>query len=128
MSNRVRYLRIKWLRHRLLFLVIAVSLTPCIATAGIVGFVIAQSPLDAASQLGDKNLAYWFISLAAVAIASCTWFLRLLITQLENQRTANSTLNAQLIDWMQKDHSDMRVIIGRTNEMLDRVMRRLEPE
>lgn len=73
-------------------------------------------------DLSSRSMAYWFLALAAIAIASWTWIVKWLISQLDSQRSANSETTAKLIAYMEKDHADMRAIMGRTNEVLDRVL------
>ena len=84
-----------------------VTLLPAVAFgSGAAAYTIAQTPVPggaAVDFLADKSLTYWFLTLAAIAIASWTWILKWLIGQLESQRTAHSATQDKLLDYMGKD-------------------------
>jgi fructose-specific phosphotransferase system IIC component len=75
----------------------------------------------AVEALADKSMAYWFLALAGLAIGSWTWIVKWLIKQLEDQRAAHANTQNQLINFMEKDHADMRLIMGRNIELIDRL-------
>lgn len=109
--------------------VVAVTLLPSIAigSAAIATNVLAQIPgKEIVDDLATRNLAYWFVALAVVSIASWTWIVRWLLGQLEGQRAAYIETNKLLISYMERDHSDMRAVLGRTSEVLERALARLE--
>lgn len=109
--------------------VVAVTLLPSIAVGSMVlaSNVIAQIPAkEIVDDLANRNLAYWFVTLAVVSIGSWTWIVRWLLGQLEGQRSSNVETNKLLIGYMERDHSDMRAVLTRTTDVLERALARLE--
>lgn len=104
---------------------IALVLLPVGATAStLFAFeILAQIPsgvLETANQLQDKSIAYWFLVLAGIAIASWTYIFKWMISQLESQRTAHTAATDKLVDYMTKDHTSLTQILDKTIDALDR--------
>lgn len=111
--------------------IIAVILLPSVAIGAmaLAANVGQLGPLPARELIDDlstRNLAYWFITLAVVSIGSWTWIVRWLLGQLESQRASNIETNKMLIGYMERDHADMRTVLGRTTEVLERALHRIE--
>lgn len=123
MANIFLTIMLKYLSRRVLIFLVFASILPGIAfAAGAISFHIAQiQAIEAAEQLGGKNLAYWFLALAGIAIASWTWILKWLLEQLESQRAANGATTDRLIGFMEKDHAEMRLLLGKTTEIMERL-------
>lgn len=107
------------------------------AAVGVTGMTNTPNPMIPEQQVVDylaqKNISYWFISLAVVAITSWSFIVRWLLKQLELQRTASSDTQKQLIDYMQKDHTAMVQVVTevsgtqkKTVEVLERVLDKLK--
>jgi hypothetical protein len=112
-----------------------VVLLPAAAFAsGSVAFsMLAQTPIplpipggQVVDHLADKSIAYWFLALAAIAIASWTWILKWMIAQLEGQRTANSEATTRLITYMERDHGQMIAAMTTTAETNKKVVEVME--
>lgn len=112
------------------------TILPSIAVgATFSGYVILAADPAAAmipysgeiDYIAHQNLAYWFIALAAIAITSWTWIFRWLIHQLEAQRNSNAATTAQLMAYMEKDHTAMREMLTRNAAVMQRVLSRLPP-
>lgn len=97
------------------------------AAVVLLGLTDAVPYAGAVEDLSSRSMAYWFLALAAIAIASWTWIVKWLISQLDSQRAANTATTEKLISYMEKDHADMREIMGRTTEVLDRVLQQKVP-
>ena len=115
------------MKLRLAFAIVLSAVLPCTACAsGIAGWQILAAeviPYSGAVQaLAGKDIGYWFLALAAISIGTWTWIVKWLIAQLDKQRDAHAATTTKLIDFMEKDHSDMRSILGRTNELLDQAL------
>lgn len=69
-------------------------------------------------RLSSKNISYWFITLAAIAIGSWSFMGRLLLKQLSEQRDANAALTESLIAFLKGDRMEtQRVVTECTNVM-----------
>jgi len=118
--------------------IIALVLLSGISTTRTVAafpLLMAESPLsgalpggDVASQLADKSLAYWFITLAVFSIGSWTYIVKWLISQLESQRQANAAAaaetaaaTAKLIEYMSRDHAAVATLTANTLDVLRQV-------
>ncbi len=120
---RALLLRYKFYRVRLIIVILLVVMLPAVAFAsGIASYqILAQIPgKQIVDELATKNIAYWFLSLAVAAIASWTWLFSWMIKQLDKQRTANSDITSKLIGYMEKDHTDTKVITTQAISMLDK--------
>jgi len=69
---------------------------------------------DAVEKLAGQNVAYWFLALAAITIASWTWVVKWIISQLDQQRKVNAEITQRLIAYMEKDHTDMKAVMQET--------------
>lgn len=107
--------------------IMAVVLLPAVSAASIMATVpifegIAQIPSsEIAATLADKSMAYWFVTLAVVAIGSWTWIFKWLIAQLDSQRKANSEAQQQTIAYMSQDHAAVAALTANTIDVLRQV-------
>lgn len=69
--------------------------------------------------LAGKNIAYWFLTLAAISILSWTWIVKWLIKQLEAQRDSNAKLVASLLETKEKENQELRNLLSRTVNALE---------
>ncbi len=114
--------------------IVLVALLPGVAAASILTALLAQIPgADMVEQLATRNVSYWFISLAVVAITSWSFIVKWLLKQLELQRAANQDTTTKLIGYMERDHSamvkalsDVSAVQERTVLALERVIARLD--
>lgn len=119
-------------RRRIMLAIIMVALLPAVAFgSGAAAYhqCIAQAPVPGGAVvdfLGDKSLTYWFLTLAAIAIASWTWILKWLIGQLESQRTAHSLTQDKLLDYMGKDRVQILQSINDNAETTKKLVSVLE--
>lgn len=108
-------------------IVAAIVLPPLALGAAGAAVTVAQLPgKEIVDDLANRSLAYWFVALAVVSIGSWTWIVRWLLAQLESQRAANLDSNKLLIAYMERDHADLRTVLARTTDVLERVLHRLE--
>ncbi len=123
-------LRYKFQRAMLITAIMAVVLIPGIVVAsGLTGIrMLAQIPgvETAADQLGSKNLAYWFLTLAAVAIGSWTWIVKWLIRQLESQRKSNTEQTSQMFEYMKTERAQMLVLMDRFAKVMEVAVQKLD--
>lgn len=110
--------------------VMAMSLLPSVAVAGI---ILAQAPgtplgtpFEVADRLADKNMSYWFICLAVVAIGSWSFIAKWLINQLEGQRKTNAELVDRLVNYMSADHARTIVVAETVTTTLARLVEKLD--
>lgn len=108
------------------------ALLPCAAigstAAAVAALTHAGLPYsDQVEFLADKNIAYWFLALAGVSIASWTWIVKWLISQLESQRVANTASTTELIAYMRTDHGQMRDVLASVRDLLEQVKDQLKP-
>lgn len=82
--------------------------------------------------LADKNLGYWFIALAGIAITSWTFVGKWLLKQLEQQRVANQDTTSKLINYMDTGHTAMisaltegTIVQRQTTSVLEKVLEKL---
>ncbi len=94
-------------------------LLPCVCGGSVmVALTELIEPLSAAQSLGDKNLAYWLLTLAGIAIASWTWIFKWLINQLELQRKAHAEAVSKLIEFMTQDHTATTAMLSSSQAAL----------
>ncbi len=94
---------------------------------GAVGVATGAIPFGPeVDYLADKNIAYWFLALAAIAIASWSFIVRWLLNQLESQRMVNADVTNKLIAYMEGDHAKMIVVTEKVLLVMDKVLDRLE--
>jgi len=125
-------MRIKWLIFRYKFrkaLLVAAVLalvflpTLAIGSCAYAGVMLAQTTQvqNLVSELSTKSVAYWFVALAAVTITSWTWIVKWLINQLDSKRKTNAELTATLLESMKNDHSETKVLLAVTKEVLSKL-------
>ena len=111
------------LRLTLAILLVAVLPSVAIGAVGVAsGAILFQPEVE---YLAGKSMAYWFLALAAVAIASWSFIVRWLLNQLESQRTVNADVTNKLIAYMEGDHAKMIVVTEKVLLVMDRVLERL---
>lgn len=102
-------------RQIVLFLVVLLVVLPPVGAGAALAAVhiLAEVPgvppavSGVADQIGDKSLAYWFVTLAGVAIGSWTWILKWLINQLAEHRKAATDTTDKLIGYLKTDRDEM---------------------
>lgn len=99
---------------RILSAFVLLVLLPPTAVLGLVTMAVAGEVSNigmphqgAVEMLAGKSITYWFISLAAIAITSWTWIFKWMVSQLEKQRDAHQSTTNKLLDYMEKDHTEM---------------------
>ncbi len=114
------------MKLRLTIALLLVALLPSIAL-GAVGVATGAIPFQPeVDYLAEKNVAYWFLALAAVSIASWSFIVRWLLNQLESQRAVNSDVTTKLIAYMEGDHAKMIVVTEKVLLVMDKVLERLD--
>ena len=114
------------MKLRLTIAILLVALLPSIALGAVgvaTGAIPFQSEVD---YLAEKNVAYWFLALAAISIASWSFIVRWLLNQLESQRAVNSDVTTKLIAYMEGDHAKMLVVTEKVLLVMDKVLARLD--
>jgi hypothetical protein len=117
---------------KLLFGCISLVLLPVIAVASAAAAVSATVShdmiplLQTAEAIADKSMAYWFISLAVVSIASWTWVFKWLIQLLGEQRTAHADATKQLVGHLITDHVMMVQVVTKSTEALEQLSKKLK--
>lgn len=105
--------------------IMAVLMCPGIAASSVVAAhgMLADAaliPYGAEVEfLAGKNIAYWFLTLAGVSIASWTWIVKWLIKQLEAQRDSNAQLVQTLLTAKEKENQELRELLTRTVTALE---------
>ena len=114
------------MKLRLTIAILLVALLPSIAL-GAVGVATGAIPFQSEVEyLAEKNVAYWFLALAAISIASWSFIVRWLLNQLESQRAVNSDVTTKLIAYMEGDHAKMIVVTEKVLLVMDKVLARLD--
>ncbi|MEQ1862010.1 MAG: hypothetical protein ABMA13_18990 [Chthoniobacteraceae bacterium] len=114
------------MKLRLTLAILLVAVLPSIAL-GAVGVATGAIPFEPAVEyLANKNIAYWFLALAAIAIASWSFIVRWLLNQLESQRNVNADVTNKLIAYMEGDHAKMIVVTEKVLLVMDKVLERLD--
>src|SRR5690349_4746068 len=95
--------------YRTIFALLALVLLPAIAAGSTIQAIADATlpPQAVADHLADKNMAYWFVTLAVVSIGSWTWVFKWVLGQLDSQRVLNAEVQKQLIEYMRNDHAQM---------------------
>ena len=114
------------MKIRLTLAILLVAVLPSVAL-GAVGVASGAIPFQPeVDYLANKNIAYWFLALAAIAIASWSFIVRWLLNQLESQRTVNADVTNKLIAYMEGDHAKMIVVTEKVLLVMDKVLERLD--
>lgn len=114
------------MKLRLTLALLLTALLPSVAL-GAVGIATGAIPFESEVEyLANKNIAYWFLTLAAIAIASWSFIVRWLLNQLESQRAVNSDVTTKLIAYMEGDHAKTLVVTEKVLLVMDKVLERLE--
>jgi hypothetical protein len=114
------------MKFRLTLAILLVALLPSFAL-GAVGVASGAIPFQPdVEYLANKNIAYWFLALAAISIASWSFIVRWLLNQLESQRNVNADVTNKLIAYMEGDHAKMIVVTEKVLLVMDKVLDRLE--
>src|SRR5438093_3071810 len=114
------------MKIRLTLAILLVAVLPSIAL-GAVGVATGAIPFQPeVDYLANKNIAYWFLALAAIAIASWSFIVRWLLNQLESQRMVNADVTNKLIAYMEGDHAKMIVVTEKVLLVMDKVLERLD--
>ena len=114
------------MKLRLTIALLLVAVLPSVAL-GAVGVAAGAIPFEAeVDYLAGKNIAYWFLALAAIAIASWSFIVRWLLNQLESQRTVNAEVTNKLIGYMEGDHTKMIAVTEKVLLVMDKVLERLD--
>jgi len=114
------------MKNRLTLASLLVTVLPGIAL-GAVGIAAGAIPFEPEVEyLANKNIAYWFLALAAISIASWSFIVRWLLNQLESQRSVNANVTNKLIAYMEGDHAKMLVVTEKVLIVMDKVLERLE--
>ena len=95
------------------------ALSPSVALRVTSGAIPFQPEVD---YLANKNIAYWFLALAAIAFASWSFIVRWLLNQLESQRNVNADVTNKLIAYMEGDHAKMIVVTEKVLLVMDKVL------
>ena len=110
------------MKLRLTLAILLVALLPSVAL-GAVGLATGAIPFESeVDYLANKNIAYWFLALAAIAIASWSFIVRWLLNQLESQRMVNADVTNKLIAYMEGDHAKMIVVTEKVLLVMDKVL------
>lgn len=110
------------MKIRLTIAILLVALLPSVAL-GAVGLATGAIPFQPeVDYLANKNIAYWFLALAAIAIASWSFIVRWLLNQLESQRMVNADVTNKLIAYMEGDHAKMIVVTEKVLLVMDKVL------
>ena len=110
------------MKIRLTLAILLVALLPSVAL-GAVGLATGAIPFQPeVDYLANKNIAYWFLALAAIAIASWSFIVSWLLNQLESQRMVNADVTNKLIAYMEGDHSKMIVVTEKVLLVMDKVL------
>src|SRR5947207_2364566 len=113
------------MKLRLTLAILLVAILPSVAL-GAVGVAAGAIPFQPEVEyLANKNIAYWFLALAAIAIASWSFIVRWLLNQLESQRTVNADVTNKLIAYMEGDHAKMIVVTEKVLLVMDKVLERM---
>ncbi len=134
LSTIVKLLRFRYYAKPLIALMLLVLLPAVAIGAGTFSILsainIPNEPF--LNGLAEKNLGYWFVALAGVAITSWTFVGKWLLKQLEQQRIANQDITTKLIGYMERDHTAMVTVISevssvqkQTANVLEKVLTRL---
>jgi hypothetical protein len=106
--------------------VMVVCLLPGVAIASAVMAIPILADISSVMPYGSevellagKNIAYWFLTLAGVSIASWTWIVKWLISQLEAQRGANAQMVEKLLASKDEDKHELRELLARTVTALE---------
>lgn len=114
------------MKLRLTLAILLVAVLPSVAL-GAVGVATGAIPFEPEiDYLASKNIAYWFLALAAISIASWSFIVRWMLNQLESQRTVNTDVTNKLISYMEGDHSKMLVVTEKVLLVMDKVIERLD--
>jgi hypothetical protein len=114
------------MKLRLTIAILLVALLPSIAL-GSVGVASGAIPFQTdVEYLANKNIAYWFLALAAISIASWSFIVRWLLNQLESQRMVNADVTNKLITYMEGDHAKMIVVTEKVLLVMDKVLARMD--
>ena len=114
------------MKLRLTLAILLVALLPSVAL-GAVGVASGAIPFQSdVEYLANKNIAYWFLALAAISIASWSFIVRWLLNQLESQRNVNADVTNKLIAYMEGDHAKMIVVTEKVLLVMDKVLARLD--
>lgn len=106
--------------------VIALSVLPSICGWSLLVAQPIPIPYEGAIHaLADKNMNYWFLALAAIAIASWSFIAKWLLNQLESQRAANAELVTKLVNYMEVDHAKTLVVMDSVTKILAQVVEKL---
>jgi hypothetical protein len=114
------------MKLRLTIAILLVAILPSVALAAVAvatGAIPFQAEVD---YLANKSIAYWFLALAAISIASWSFIVRWLLNQLESQRSVNATVTNKLISYMEGDHAKMIVVTEKVLLVMDKVLERLD--
>jgi hypothetical protein len=114
------------MKLRLTLAILLVALLPSVALGAVgvaAGAIPFQSEVD---YLANKSIGYWFLALAAIAIASWSFIVRWLLNQLESQRMVNADVTNKLIAYMEGDHAKMIVVTEKVLLVMDKVLERLD--
>jgi hypothetical protein len=107
--------------------VIALSVLPSFMGWALLLAQAPGLPYDSTvSALADKNMNYWFLALAAIAIASWSFIAKWLLNQLESQREANAQLVTKLVNYMEVDHAKTLVVMDSVTKILADVVKKLD--
>lgn len=110
------------MKLRLTLAILLVAVLPSVAL-GAVGVAAGAIPFEPEVEyLANKNIAYWFLALAAIAIASWSFIVRWLLNQLESQRNVNADVTNKLIAYMEGDHAKMIVVTEKVLLVMDKVL------
>ncbi len=114
------------MKLRLTLAILLVAVLPSVAL-GAVGVASGAIPFQPEVEyLAGKNIAYWFLALAAIAIASWSFIVRWLLNQLESQRNVNAEVTNKLIGYMEGDHAKMIAVTEKVLVVMDKVLERLD--
>ena len=103
-----------------LAVMLVVLLAPLGLCSAAYSYHLAQIPSsDQIDALAGKNLSWWFIALALFSISSWTIIVRWLLSQLMEQRKANTEATTQLIGYMRDDHASTKVLLEKVNASND---------
>jgi len=114
------------MKLRLTLAILLVAILPSVAL-GAVGIAAGAIPFESEVEyLANKSIAYWFLALAAISIASWSFIVRWLLNQLESQRSVNANVTNKLISYMEGDHAKMLIVTEKVLLVMDKVLARLD--
>lgn len=93
----------------------------------LIATLLAQLPADPsklkalADELSQRDFRWWFAAVFLILISAGVVVYKLLITQLSQQRQANTDLNNKLLTYMDTDRGKLLEAITKVTAVLERI-------